>query len=218
MRFLGVLMLQTRFPRLPGDVGHPGSFAMPVRHAMVAGATPHKVVREADSALLTAFVAAGQALVADGAAALTTSCGFLARWQAQLQAALPVPVWTSSLLALAELGPQRPGVVTVDAAALNAQVLRAAGAPPGVPVRGIPPDSDLARTLLDDLPALDAAAAQRTVVETAIALCRDHPDTGAIVLECTNMPPYRAAVARACGRPVFDIITLVHSRWSGLGR
>ena len=39
MSFLGVLMLQTRFPRLPGDVGDAGSFALPVRHCVVDGAT-----------------------------------------------------------------------------------------------------------------------------------------------------------------------------------
>lgn len=216
MAFLGVLMLQTRFPRLPGDVGHAGSFAMPVRHRVVAGATPQRVVRDGDLALIAPFIAAGRALVADGAVALTTSCGFLARWQAELQAALPVPVWTSALLWLPVLAAQRPGVVTVDGAALDAAVLRAAGAAPSVPVQGIPPGSALARTLLDDLPQLDAVAAEATVVDAALALCHAWPATGAVVLECTNMPPYRDAVARACGRPVHDVMTLVHARWAAL--
>lgn len=217
MGHLGVLMLQTRFPRLPGDVGHAGSFAMPVRHRVVDGATPRRVVREGDPALIAPFVEAGRAMVADGARAITTSCGFLARWQAELQAALPVPVWTSALLWLPEIAARRPGVVTVDGASLDAAVLRAAGADPWVPVQGIDPQSALARTLLDDMPELDAAAAEATVVEAARRLCAEHPDTGAIVLECTNMPPYRDAVARACGRPVHDVMSLVHARWMALG-
>ena len=214
MSFLGVLMLQTRFPRLPGDVGHPGSFRMPVRHRVVVGATPQRVVRDGDPALIAPFIDAGRALVAEGATALTTSCGFLARWQAELQAALPVPVWTSSLLALPALG--RPGVVTVDAASLDAAVLRAAGAAADVPIEGIDPASAFAQTLLEDRPTLDAQAAERTVVDAARALCAGHPQVDAIVLECTNMPPYRAAVERACGRPVHDIMSLVHQRWAGL--
>jgi hypothetical protein len=218
MSFLGVLMLQTRFPRLPGDVGHAGSFGMPVRHRVVAGATPLRVVRQADPALIAPFIDAGRALVAEGAVALTTSCGFLARWQGELQAALPVPVWTSALLWLPVLAPQRPGVVTVDGPALDAAVLRAAGADPAVPVQGIAADSALATTLLLDRPELDALAAEATVVEAALALCAAHPSTGVIVLECTNMPPYRDAVARACGRPVHDTMTLVHARWAALGR
>lgn len=214
MSFLGVLMLQTRFPRLPGDVGHAGSFGMPVRHRVVAGATPQRVVRDGDPALIAPFIAAGRTLVDEGAVALTTSCGFLARWQAELQAALRVPVWTSSLLWLPELAAQRPGVVTVDAAALDAAVLRAAGADAAVPVQGIDPGSALACTLLEDRPELDAGAAEASVVDAARALCAAHPGTGVIVLECTNMPPYRDAVAHACGRPVHDVMTLVHARWA----
>jgi hypothetical protein len=210
--FLGLLMLQTRFPRLPGDVGHAGSFAMPVRHRVVASATPQRVVRDADATLIAPFIAAGRALVDEGATALGTSCGFLARWQAELQRALPVPVWSSSLLWLPELAAQRPGVVTVDAAALDAAVLCAAGARAGVPVQGIDPDSAFARTLLEDRPSLDAAEAQAVVVQAARALCAAHPQVGVIVLECTNMPPYRAAVERACGRPVHDAMTLPHAR------
>src|SRR5438105_4421290 len=94
--FLGVLMLDTRFPRIPGDIGNPGSFAIPVRHRVVVGASPQRVVREGDAALLQPFIDAAQQLIDEGALAITTSCGFLVQFQAAMQAALPVPVWTSS--------------------------------------------------------------------------------------------------------------------------
>ena len=84
-----------------------------------------------------------------------------------------------------------------------------------VPDFGALADGD-SRTLLDDLPQLDAGAAEATVVDAARALCAAWPDTGVVVLECTNMPPYRDAVARACGRPVHDVMTLVHARWAAL--
>lgn len=216
MRFLGVLMLDTRFPRLPGDVGHAGSFGMPVRHRVIEGASPRRIVQQDDRALLEPFVAAGRALVDEGARALTTSCGFLARWQAELQAALPVPVWTSSLLLLAGLAPHRPGVLTVDAASLDAATLGAAGASPSTPVQGIDPASALAATLLQDRPELDAEAAARTMAMAARELMDRHPDRGAIVLECTNMPPYRDIVAQVTGLPVHDVMTMVHARWDAL--
>ena len=213
---LGVLMLQTRFPRPPGDVGHPASFAMPVRHTVVHAATPARVVRpgEGDPALLQPFVEAGRELVAAGARALTTSCGFLVAFQAPLQAALPVPVWSSSLLKLREL--RRPGVLTVDAAALGPAHLRAAGAPEDTPVEGLAPGCHLQRTLLEDAPELDAAQARDDVVQAALRLAARHPDLDAIVLECTNMPPYAEAVQRATGRPVHHLMTLVHERWNAL--
>ena len=107
--FLGVLMLDTRFPRAIGDVGNPKSFAMPVRHRVVAGASPQRVVGEGDPALLQPFIDAARQLVDDGARAITTSCGFLVLFQQALQTALPVPVWTSSLLKLPELQAPGPG-------------------------------------------------------------------------------------------------------------
>jgi hypothetical protein len=205
MRFLGVLMLDTRFPRRPGDVGHPASWRLPVRFATVRGASPQRVVREGDAALLAPFIDAGRALVAEGAAALTTSCGFLYRWQRELQAALPVPVWTSSLLLLPTLA--RPGVITVDAAALAGLIDE------HIPVEGLAPGCQLQRTLLDDQPTLDAAQAEADAVGAARRLIERHPEVGHLLLECTNLPPYAQAIAAATGRPVHHLMTLVHGRF-----
>lgn len=207
---LGLLMLDTRFPRPPGDIGHPATFGAPPLVAVVRGASPRRVVRERDPALLAPFIAAGRRLVDAGATAITTSCGFLVLFQRELQAALPVPVWTSSLLLLPELG--RAGVVTVDAEALGADHLRAAGADAATPVEGLAPGCAFQRTLIDDLPTLDAADAERQVVAAAERLLRRAPALDDIVLECTNMPPYADAVRRVTGRRVHDITTLIARR------
>lgn len=103
MNQLGVLMLDTRFPRVVGDIGNPLTFDFPVLYRTLRGASPQRVVRERDPALLAPFIDAGRALVEQGATAITTSCGFLVLFQRELKAALPVPVWTSSLLLLAGL-------------------------------------------------------------------------------------------------------------------
>ena len=224
MNHLGLLMLDTRFPRVVGDIGHPATFDFPVRRRVVPGASPERVVRGRDAALLRPFIEAGRALVADGAAAIATSCGFLALFQRELAAALPVPVWTSSLLLLPETAlalqgwhtGRRAGVVTVDAASLSPDHLRAVGADPATPIEGLAADSTLRRSLLEDLPTLDEAAAEREVVAAALRLVRREPRLGAIVLECTNMPPYAAAVRAASGLPVHDVTTLLKARWAAL--
>jgi hypothetical protein len=212
--FLGVLMLDTRFPRVPGDVGNPASFGIPVKHRIVAGASPQRVVRDGDPSLLQPFVDAAKELVHEGARAITTSCGFLVQFQAAMQATLPVPVWTSSLLKLPDLG--APGVITVDALSLGAAHLRAAGVDATVPVVGLAQDCHLQRALLDDLPAIDAASATADVVDAAQRLVARWPTVREIVLECTNMPPYAKAVARATRRPVHHIISFLHERWGAL--
>ncbi|MBL8325685.1 MAG: aspartate/glutamate racemase family protein [Rubrivivax sp.] len=209
--FLGMLMLDTRFPRPPGDAGHPASWRLPIRFAVVAGASPRRVVQQADATLLAPFVAAARSLVAEGAAAITTSCGFLVRWQRELQAALPVPVWSSSLLLLPTL--PRPGVVTADAASLGAAELAAAGADPATPVEGLAGGSHLQDTLLHDRPTLDLWQAEADAVAAAKCLVARCPQVTSIVLECTNLPPYAAAIEQATGRPVHHLMTLVHRLW-----
>ena len=209
---LGVLMLQTRFPRPPGDIGHPGTFHFPVRQLRVQGATPACIVRGRSASMLAPFIEGGHALVAQGATALSTSCGFLALWQRELQAALPVPVWTSSLLKLADLKPLRCGVITIEALSLTPAHFIAVGADPHTPVEGITPGSPLHRTLLQDLPELDTADAQTQVLAAAGRLRARHPDLQALVLECTNLPPYAPALRQATGLPVHDITTLLVER------
>jgi hypothetical protein len=127
-----------------------------------------------------------------------------------MQAALDIPLWTSSLLALPALS--RPGVVTVDAGSLTGTV----GMDGDVPVEGLEPGCSLQRTLLEDLPTLDAEAAEADTVAAALRLVRRHPDIDSLVLECTNLPPYAAAVQRATGRPVHHLMTFVHERWGAL--
>jgi Asp/Glu/hydantoin racemase len=218
---LGLLLLDTQFPRPIGDVGHPATFSFLVRPRVVPGAAPQRIVRHAqthaDAQALAAFVDAGQALVHDGVAAITTSCGFLARWQRELQAALPVPVWTSSLLALAdELRGQRCGVITIEAAALTHEHFDGVGADPATPVEGITPGSALHRTLLDNLPTLDAADARAQVLAAAQRLLAREPGLQALLLECTNLPPYAGALREATGLPVHDIVTVLNRRMSAL--
>ena len=214
---LGLLMLDTRFPRVPGDVGHPSTFPFPVRWRVVPGAAPAAVVRGDDPALLAPFLAAADALVRDGVAAIATSCGFLALWQRELQAALPVPVWSSALLAIADLPDRRCGVITIEAASLTPAHLAGVGADPATPVEGITAGSPLHRTLLEDRTELDAADAQAQVLAAARRLLAREPGIDTLVLECTNLPPYADALRRATGLPVHDIVTLLNARMAALG-
>jgi hypothetical protein len=215
--FLGILMLDTRFPRPVGDIGNPQTFArlgIPVRYVTVHGASPQRIVQQGAPALLQPFIDAAGALAKSGARLISTSCGFLALWQARLAQALPFPVVTSSLLACASA--DRPGIVTIDAQALGAATLRAANVPAGTPVQGVAPGCEFQRRILGNETELDLVQARHDVVEASCRLVETHPQVREIVLECTNMPPYRQAVMDATGRPVVDIVTLLQRTWAAL--
>jgi Asp/Glu/hydantoin racemase len=220
---IGILMLDTVFPRIPGDIGHAATFPFPVLYHRVRGASPVRVVREADPALLDGFLEGARALEAEGVLAITTGCGFLSVFQRQLAAAVRVPVFTSALMLVPMvarmLAPGRTvGILTVDSGSLTPRHLAEAGIGGDVPVvvAGLEGGRAFTRVLLENGLELDVEAARREHVEAARDLVGRHPEVGAIVLECTNMPPYAAAIREATGRPVFDITTLIRMVYDAL--
>ena len=218
---LGILMLETRFPRIPGDGGNAGTWPFPMLYKVVPEATPDRVVRQGAKGLLQTFVDAGQELVDSGVDGITTNCGFLALYQRELAGACRVPVATSSMMqvpfAQAMLPPEkRVGIITISKDSLTEEHLRAAGAPEDCPVEGTDSGQEFCRALLNDELELNIELARQDVVAAAGRLCSRHPEVGAIVLECTNMPPYAADVAAATGLPVYDFYTFVCWFQSGL--
>ena len=138
---LGILMLEAKFPRIPGDMGNATTWPFPVLYRVVRGATPERVVLNAAAGLLDDFLAAAAELVRDGAEAITTNCGFLSLFQAELAAHVRVPVATSALIQVpwvqAMLPPgRRVGIITVSAGSLTPRHLAAAGVPPDTPFVG----------------------------------------------------------------------------------
>lgn len=221
---LGVLILDTRFPRVPGDIGNPDSFPFPVLYEVLPDIGPAVAVTDpaARPDLLDVLSGAAARLVARGAAGVATSCGFLALFQGALARRCSVPVATSSLLQVPlveRLLPagRRVGIVTADARSLTAAHLAAVGVAPDTPIAGMPAGGAFARTFLEDAPTLDGAAVEAEVVEAGLGLIAAHPEVAAIVLECTNLPPYAAALRAAINLPVYDVLDFLRWFQAGLG-
>lgn len=211
---LGVIMLDTGFPRPPGDVGNPASWEMRVRLKKVSGASPDKIIRQGGVGLIDDFVVAGEALIAEGCSALVTSCGFMARHQSTLSAKLSVPIATSSLLQLPMVGAligqkRKVGVITYDETSLDAAIFAACGADIHTPRIGMP-NGGAFRDLIEGSGNYDRMALEAEILGAARELKSREPNLGAVVLECTNMPPFAQAVAKECGVPVFDVLSLGH--------
>ena len=211
---LGVLMLDTRFTRFVGDIGNPQSYDEPVLFEVVRGATVDKVVPAKAPPLIDDFVSAGERLIGRGADAITTGCGFLVLNQAELAARLAVPVATSALLLIPTLmkllpAGKRLGVLTFSARDLTPAHFTAAGAPADTPVEGVAQDGVFQRAIYEQ-PCEDSTSAREAeVVAAARRLIARHTGIGAILFECTNFPPHRAAVEAATGLPVYDVFTLI---------
>jgi Asp/Glu/hydantoin racemase len=211
---VGILMLEARFPRIPGDVGNATTWPFPVLYKVVPGASPERVVRHRAEGLLDAFVAGGRELVALGADGIATNCGFLSLFQEKLAAACGVPVATSALMqapVIERLLPpgQRVGILTVSAASLTAEHLAAAGVALDTPIVGTEGGREFSRVLLGNELELDMAQAEADILEAGDRLIGRYPEVGAVLLECTNMCPYAAALSERLGLPVFDMVSFV---------
>jgi hypothetical protein len=218
---VGILMLETRFPRIPGDMGNAETWPFPVLYRVVPGASPRRVVCERSEGLLDEFLAAADELVRLGADGITTTCGFLSLYQREIAAHVGVSVATSSLMQIPfierVLPPgKRVGVLTVSAANLTEEHLRAAGADPGTPVVGTDDGSEFTRVMINDEERLDVAAAERDILAAGDRLLASHDAIGAVLLECTNMVPYAHALSQRLRLPVFSIYTFVTWFHSGL--
>ncbi|TWI92484.1 hypothetical protein JM93_00026 [Roseibium hamelinense] len=213
---IGILSLDTKFPRPIGDAGNPLSYAMPVRVRIVEGADSPLIVRDGlpGDDMLRRFEEAARGLEAEGADVIVSTCGFLVTAQARLARSVRVPVLLSAL-SLAPLvkvtRPGRVGILTASAKSLGPHVLAAAGLDAAeVAIRGLDDVPEFRDTILvtrDAQPAnFDQAVVARAVGERAASLAKDHPDLSAIILECGNLPPYAASVRAATSLPVFHIV------------
>lgn len=218
---IGMLLLESRFPRVRGDGGNARTWPFPMLYEVVPKATPSRVVRDDPRELLPEFLAAARRLVAMGADGITTNCGFLVLLQNELANACDVPVASSSLLQVPWVQSLLPsskkvGILTISEGTLTHAHLRAAGVAEDTPIGGTEHGEEFYRVIINDEDRLDVPRAAEDILRAGRALCEAHPNIGAIVLECTNMGPYTSHLSAALGIPVYDFYSFVSWFHTGL--
>lgn len=212
---VGVIMLDTAFPRPLGDIGNPATFGGQGLYEIVSGATASRVIEgdPRDPDLLAGFLAARDRLIARGASVILTSCGILAMHQQALQKGCSAAVISSALIDLSRLlgGGHTVGVMAMDSRSVSPALLQAVGAPADTPVIGLEEGLTLYPTLKRNQAGdtLDLVAAEADVIAAGLRLKANYPKISALLLECANLPPYRAALSKALGLPVYDVLTLM---------
>ena len=211
---IGILMLDTAFPRIPGDIGNALTWDFPVLYKLVHGASVARAVGAGDPDLLKPFIEGAKELIAQGVKAITTSCGFLVIFQREMADALPVPVFTSALLMVPMVYSILPkgskvGIMTFNGSALTERHIKGAGIE-NIPtvICGMEDTEYFAKPIRENLTEINVDGARADVVAAASKMCKENPDVKAIVLECANLPPYANDIRHATGLPVYDITNL----------
>lgn len=212
---IGVLCLDSKFPKPPGHIKNPSSLNFTVLYETVQGATVKTLLTNPSADFIAPFIEAAKRLEAEGVRAITGSCGFLALFQKELSAAVSIPVFASSLIQIPLVyqmtGASAPvGILTASRKSLTDRHLQAVGAG-GIPVaiQGMEGYSEFNDVIIEaKRNTMDIDLIQSEVVSAAKRLQQDNPGIRAILLECTDMPPYAHRIQAQLNLPVFDLTTL----------
>ncbi len=211
---VSVLQLDTDFPRIAGDVGSPDSYTSDVEILRVAAASVSKIVSNQPEAIDIAPFE--QALRQASGDVVVTSCGFLSYWQAHLAVQTTKPFISSSLVALERLSElYDPGeilILTFDEHALTSQHL-GAFSDYGTGIVEMPKQMHLRRVISENRADLNANLAAQEL--THFIATRQQPQHKHLLLECTNLPPYKAQMKHVTGLPITDILTLIETQTPG---
>ncbi len=200
---------------LPGNSTNPLTYPFPVLFERVVGANYQTVLVAPDVKLVGAMVEAAESMIAQGVKAIITSCGFNAIFQKELADALKVPVFTSALMQIpfihASLGGQKLLVITASKHDLKPEHFHAVGVTDmhGIEIYGMdemPEWSKISRS--PDQP-LSIEKVENEIVTLAVTAKEKHPNLGAVLLECTDLPPFADAVRKAVNLQVYDLSTMV---------
>ena len=219
---IGVLMLDTTFPRLLGDIGNGLTFPFPVKYALVKGATVNAWSKKGIHLCCSLLLEGALALQRQGVQAITTSCGFLSLFQKEIEQKVNVLFYASSLIQIPfvfRLVGKRGqiGVMTASKASLSSQHFKALGIHQiPMAVEGMDNMPEFTRCFVEGQEDMDADKVEKEVVGKAKTLVDNHPDVRAIVLECTNMSPYKERIKKAVNLPVFDIVSLTEFVYAAL--
>jgi len=212
---LGVISLDSRFPKPTHHIKHAASFDFPILYKTVKGATVARLIKERDPALLVPFLDAARELEQEGVKAITGSCGFLALYQKEIAAAVSIPVFMSSLIQVPlvsrMLGAGRPvGLVVADQHALTRAHLEGVGiTDEPIVIAGMQDQAQFREVILSaQRNELDMEQFSAELNQVIDALLAQHPHVGALVLECTDLSHFAAALQARTGLPVFDLSSL----------
>jgi hypothetical protein len=218
---IGILLLDVKLPFIPGDVANASTFSYPVIYETVPGLTSTACVTS-PGGFDEAVVGAARALVAQGVRGISSDCGFMLAYQDLVRDAVDVPVCLSSLLQLPfiarSLRPGRSiGVITADSRKLTPAFLARGGIGVASPivVRGLESEPEFVGVVAERKGSLDSDRLTEEVCRVARRLVEEHPDVGAMLLECSMTPPYSKAVQDELGLPVYDFVTLIDFMQSG---
>jgi hypothetical protein len=227
---VGILQLPANIPMLPGDMGNPTTFDFPVLYELIEEIDPFWVLAtDPHPVVMKKLIAACKRLTIQGVTTIIGNCGFFANYQPEVAESLDpgVQFFNGSLMQVPMLltsvgANKKVGVLTA-----NAELLIPS---PALKNSGVS-DEDMSRVVIvgnekgeemnritGETGSFSPKALEKELVDLAVKMVKQHPDIGAVVLECTEFPPYAHAIQDAIRLNVWDFVTMTNFMHAGAMR
>ena len=215
---IGIIAIDLVYPKLPGNVVNASTFSFPVMYKKVSFEI--EALFRGDPAIIEQVVDAARQLEAEGARAIVGACGFFAHFQKQVKEAVHVPVFLSSLcqLPMIRAGLRDDQLIAVIAASgdsvTDALLANVGGRSSDCIVFDVGSWESFA-PIRWGKSELDNGALTKDIMALGEKIRNEYPQVGAILLECSDLPPYAWAIQRSSQLPVYDFISLIN--WAAQG-
>ncbi len=212
---IGILCLDSIFPKLEGHLRNPRTYDFPTVTRLMKNITIRDVLFNPTKEMIAPFIEAAQQLEAEGVHAITGSCGFLAMFQKEIAASVHIPVFMSSLLQIPLIrvmhGQEaKIGVLTASAKALEPQHFTGCGTSINeVVIQGMEGNPEFEECILQGKRHdFDLNKLGNEIISTALKFIEEQK-LDALLLECTDLPPYAKQIQQLSNVPVYDINSLM---------
>ncbi|MBO0458078.1 aspartate/glutamate racemase family protein [Enterococcus hulanensis] len=210
---IGIIAVNLIYPKVPGNVANATTFDFPVLYEVVDFEIEQ--LFEGSEEIKEQIISAAKKLEKQGVRAIVGACGYFGHFQEAVAEAVAIPVFLSSIIQvpIIKIGLKKEQkILTLVASGkdINEAFFRSSGA-------------DLSDCTICEIGTLESFSSIRwgkttldnqklsaDLVEIVQKKLAESPEIGAILLECSDLPPYSYAIQQASGLPVFDFNSLIH--------
>lgn len=213
---LGALVMKSWVPKPCGHISNASNYDFPIYFQVVENSNT-KAIHGGAQSIIPDILEAEKKCEDMGCKSIFTSCGYFGHFQRTIANHSSVPVYLSAVCLIPFIFRIMPkdwelGIICYNKDKLTTHLLEECGVTPAMRARchvadviGQPELS----CIIKDQGHYNIDNGKNDVVNVARKLVSENINIGAILLECTDLPPHSYAIQEALGLPVFDSTTMI---------